>query len=294
MRFVGAETDEDSEYAVSRLRTAFEIAGYESVDFEMEPVGAAYHYESTLDHDELILIGDFGGGTSDFSLLVVGPGVRRRGRSARDFLGNSGVGIAGDAFDAKIVRNLVSPRLGAGSQARSLNKVLPAVPNWVYFKLERWHHLSFLRTMPVLNMLRTTLATAFEPDQIEALIHLIEDDLGYHLHAAVQRVKCKLSQASEAEFCFVDGRMEIRATVTRHEFESWVSEEVAAIEGCIDGLLESSGVAPSDVDAVFLTGGSSFVPAVRRLFDVRFGADRVRSGNEFTSVARGLALKAAD
>jgi hypothetical chaperone protein len=292
VRFVGAETDDDNDYALSRLRKAFEIAGYESVDFEMEPVAAAYHYESTLDHDELILIGDFGGGTSDFSLLQVGPGVRHRGRTPRDFLGNAGVGLAGDAFDARIVRNLVSPRLGAGSSARSLNKVLPAVPNWVYFKLERWHHLSFLRTMTVLNMLNSTRAVAFEPEKIEALIHLIEDDLGYHLHAAVQRVKCALSVAPEAEFCFLDGRMEIRASVTRRDFETWVSEEVAAIERCVDSLLETSGVEPGDVDAVFLTGGSSFVPVVRRIFDTRFGAGKVRSGNEFTSVARGLALQA--
>jgi hypothetical chaperone protein len=292
VRFVGAETEDDNHYALARLQKAFQIAGYESVDFEMEPVAAAYHYESTLDHDELILIGDFGGGTSDFSLIEVGPGVRHRGRTPQDILGNSGVGLAGDAFDAKIVRNLVSPRLGAGSSARSLNKVLPAVPNWVYFKLERWHHLSFLRTMAVLNMLNSTRAVAFEPEKIEALVHLIEDDLGYHLHAAVQRVKCALSEAPEAEFCFVDGRMEIRATVTRPEFETWVSEEVSIIERCVDSLFQTSGVGPRDVDAVFLTGGSSFVPAVRRIFDTRFGAGRVRSGNEFTSVARGLALKA--
>ena len=293
VRYVGSETDDDDEYAVSRLRSAFTIAGFESVDFEMEPVGAAYHYESTLDRDQLILIGDFGGGTSDFSLLRVGPGVRRRGRGPGDFLGNSGVGLAGDAFDARIVRNLVSPRLGAGSQARSLNKLLPAVPNWVYFKLERWHHLSFLRTMPVLNMLNSTRAVALEPEKIEALIHLIEDDLGYHLHAAVQRLKIALSGAPEAEFRFEDGRMEIRARVQRHDFEQWVAEEVAAIEECVDTLLASTGVAPADVDAVFLTGGSSFVPVVRRIFDSRFGPARVRSGNEFTSVARGLALKAA-
>jgi len=293
VRYVGAETEDDNEYALSRVRAAFQIAGYESVDFEMEPVAAAYHYESTLDHDELILIGDFGGGTSDFSLLKVGPGVRHRGRTPEDFLGNSGIGLAGDAFDAKIVRNLVSPRLGAGSSARSLNKVLPAVPNWVYFKLERWHHLSFLRTMNVLNMLHSTKATAFEPEKIEALIHLIEDDLGYHLHAAIQRVKFALSDRPEADFRFVDGRMEIHAAVTRREFETWVAEEVSAIEQCVDSLLHTSGVDPRDVDAVFLTGGSSFVPVVRRIFDVRFGTERVRSGNEFTSVARGLALKAA-
>jgi hypothetical chaperone protein len=294
VRFVGAENEEDNLHAIGRLRKAFQIAGYESVDFEMEPVAAAYYYESTLDHNELILIGDFGGGTSDFSLLQVGPEIRRRGRTPRDFLGNSGVGLAGDVFDARIVRNLVSPRLGAGSQARSHDKVLPAVPNWIYAKLERWHHLSFLRTRAVLNMLHSTRVQAFEPEKIEALIHLIEEDLGYHLHAAVQRAKCRLSQASDAEFRFVDGGLEIRAAVSRAEFEEWIAEDVGALERCIDSLLRSSGVHPTDVDAVFLTGGSSFVPAVRRLFDVRFGADRVRSGNEFTSVARGLALRAAE
>ncbi len=104
--------------------TRLTLAGYEQVEFEMEPVAAAYAYESTLDHDELIMIGDFGGGTSDFSLLHVGPGVRRRGRKAEDLLGNSGVGLAGDAFDARIVRKLVSPALGADSMARSGKKIL--------------------------------------------------------------------------------------------------------------------------------------------------------------------------
>jgi hypothetical chaperone protein len=129
VRFVGAENPEDNAFAEDRLRGAFMAAGYESVHFEIEPVAAAQHYESTLDHDELILIGDFGGGTSDFSLLRVGPGVRKRGRTPSDLLENSGVGVAGDAFDARIMRHLVSPALGRGSSAKSLNKVLPAIPN---------------------------------------------------------------------------------------------------------------------------------------------------------------------
>jgi len=147
VRFVGAETVEEDDFAVSRLRDAFAMAGFEHVDFEMEPVAAAYAYESTLDHDELILIGDFGGGTSDFSLLRVGPGVRKRGRTPQDLLGNSGVGLAGDAFDARLVRKLVSPALGSDSEARSLNKILPAVPAWIYANLERWHYRFCAPTM---------------------------------------------------------------------------------------------------------------------------------------------------
>ncbi|RZU41722.1 Hsp70 family protein [Edaphobacter modestus] len=294
VRFVGAETEDDDAYAVSRLRDAFTMAGFESVDFEMEPIAAAYSYESTLDHDELILIGDFGGGTSDFSLLNVGPGVRRRGRTSKDLLGNSGVGLAGDAFDARIVRKLVSPALGSDSYARSLNKTLPAVPAWIYANLERWHYLSFLRTRNVSEILKSARLRALEPEKIEALTALIEEDLGYQLHQAVQQVKFELSRSTSAEFRFRDGSMDLRIPVTRSEFEEWIAEDRSVIERCVDSLLESSGVGSHEVDRVFLTGGSSFVPAVRRIFASRFGEDRIQTGNEFTSVARGLALRAEE
>jgi hypothetical chaperone protein len=297
VRFVGSEKPEDSSFAEGRLRDAFHAAGYATIEFELEPVAAAQHYESTLDHDELILIGDFGGGTSDFSLVRVGPTLRARGRDASDLLGNSGIGIAGDAFDAKIVRNLVSPALGRGSSAvsgMSLDKILPAVPNWVYSKLEHWHHLSFLRTSSTMNMLNGTLATALEPHKIQALIHLIKEDLGYELHRSVQRVKCALSVEESAVFRFSDSVVEIETPVHRRDFEQWIAEELTQIESCVDGLIGASGVSRKDVDRVFLTGGSSFVPAVRRIFESRFGAARIRAGNEFTSVARGLAWTALD
>jgi hypothetical chaperone protein len=294
VRFVGAETDEDQEFAVGRLRAAFAMAGFEYVDFEMEPVAAAYTYESTLDHEELILIGDFGGGTSDFSLLRVGPEVRRRGRRPEDLLGNGGVGLAGDAFDARIIRKLVSPALGSDSEARSLNKLLPAVPAWIYANLERWHYLSFLRTNNVREILRSARIRALEPEKIEALIAIVDEDLGYQLHRAVQELKFALSRAPDAEFQFRGAGIDLRIPVTRAKFESWIEEELRAIEAAVDTLLQNSGVAPGEVDRVFLTGGSSFVPAVRRIFESRFGADRIRGGNEFTSVAHGLALRAVE
>jgi len=294
VRFVGAETPEEDDFAVSRLREAFASAGFERVDFEMEPVAAASAYEAALDHDELILIGDFGGGTSDFSLLRVGPGVRRRGRTPQDLLGNSGLGLAGDAFDARIVRKLVSPALGSNSEARSLNKVLPAVPAWIYANLERWHYLSFLRTNNVREILKSAHIRALEPEKIQALIALIEEDLGFQLHQAVQRVKFELSRSHEAEFRFRDGSMDLRIPVTRREFESWIEEDLERIESAVDGLLKTSGIGAREVDRVFLTGGSSFVPAVRSIFEKRFGSERIRGGNEFTSVACGLALRAAE
>ncbi len=294
VRFVGGDTDEDDDVAVVRLREAFQMAGFEQVEFELEPVAAAYAYESTLDHDELILIGDFGGGTSDFSLLRVGPEARKRSHGKRDMLGYSGVGLAGDAFDARIVRKLVSPALGSNSEARSLNKILPAVPAWIYANLERWHYLSFLRTNNVREILKSARVRALEPEKIEALIAIVEQDLGYQLHQAVQRVKFALSQHESAEFRFHDGGLDLRIPVTRREFEGWIADDLKAIEESVDSLLRSAGIHQRDVDRVFLTGGSSFVPAVRRIFAGRFGKDRIRGGHEFTSVAQGLALHARE
>lgn len=291
VQFAGADSDEDNRYAERRLREAFHAAGYESVEFELEPVAAARYYESTLDRDELILIGDFGGGTSDFSLLHVGPDIQRKGRSSADLLGNAGVGIAGDAFDAKIIRHLVAPALGAGSEMRSMNKVL-SVPGWVYAKLEHWHHLSFLKARDVMEMLKGVQAHAMEPKKIAALTHLIKEDLGYQLHRAVQKVKSDLSGKTVATFKFSDGYVNLEEELERTVFEDWIADELKQIETCVDSIFTSSGAQPKDVDAVFLTGGSSFVPAVKRIFETRFGAKKIRTGNEFTSVAQGLALVA--
>ena len=145
-----------------------------------------------------------------------------------------------------------------------------------------------------MNMLASVKAQALEPHKIEALIHLVNEDLGYHLHQSVQKTKAALSMETAAPFRLSDGFLNVEALAQRTCFEGWIAEEVAAIEGCVDSLLENCGVRRADVNMVFLTGGSSFVPAVRRVFERRFGADRIRSGNEFTSVAAGLALKAAE
>jgi hypothetical chaperone protein len=151
-----------------------------------------------------------------------------------------------------------------------------------------------LRGRDVLNMLKGVHAQSLEPEKIGALIHFIKEDLGFQLHRAVQKVKCDLSNDQAATFQFSDGFVDLKAVVERASFEEWISEEVEQIARCVDSLLISSGIVPQDVDRIFLTGGSSFVPVVRKIFETRFGEKRIRGGNEFTSVARGLALKAMD
>ena len=179
-------------FAADRLLTAMRLAGFDEIVFEYEPVAAAYAYETRLDRDERILIGDFGGGTSDFTIIAVGPGVRERGRRASDIIGTDGVPIAGDAFDKRIIRHLVAPRLGLGGEYLSPpDKFLP-VPSWPYERLERWHYLSFLKSARTLEMLERIRRTASTPERIEAFLLLIRHELGYQLHEAVQRTKFAL------------------------------------------------------------------------------------------------------
>jgi hypothetical chaperone protein len=289
VRFVGGETEADDEFAVERLRSAFLRAGFDSVDFEYEPLGAAYSFQAQHGRQgaETILIGDFGGGTSDFSVLRLGAGGERK------VLGTAGLPFAGDAFDARIVRKLVSPALGSESLQRG-PKQIPAVPAWIYANLERWHYLSFLRTRSVLDLLTTARKRALEPEKLDSLLAIVDEDLGYQLHQAVQRTKLALSQSEAAEFVFAGpdaGSVELRTPVTRAEFEQWITPELTQIAAAVDSLLSATSLLPLDVDQVFLTGGTSFVPAVRAIFEARFPG-RVVTGNEFTSVAQGLALAA--
>jgi hypothetical chaperone protein len=289
VRYSNADTEEDNHFALERLRRALEKSGIGPVIFEYEPVAAAYFYESTLDHDELLLIGDFGGGTSDFSLLRVGPGIRQG--NTRRILGTEGIALAGDAFDARIVRNLISLKLGRTSEYRSLDKVLP-MPEWVYADLERWHYLSFLKSNDTIQLLRSIQAHSFEPEKINALLHIVQNDLGFYLHRSVQQLKEELSSGPVGTFIFEDHVLQMRGRVKRPTFESWIEEDLQKIRSAVERLLAQTNIGPGEIDRVFLTGGSSLVPAVRRIFQERFGEEKISSGSEFTSVAKGLALRA--
>lgn len=289
VRFAGEPEDQD--YALARLAHALRAGGFEEVVFEYEPVAAAYHYETGLDHDELVLVADFGGGTSDFCLIRVGPGARRAG--TREIPGTEGVALAGDAFDARVVRRLVAPELGKGTEYVSHGKLMP-VPPWLYTHLERWHHLSFLKSRETLKLLGDIQDGATAPGKIAGLVHLVDADLGFQLSRAVQATKVGLSADTQARFTFVDDPIAIDRRVTRPDFEGWIADEVAAISAAVDRLLAATGVTPREVDKVFMTGGSSLVPVVRNLFATRFGPDRLMGGGELTSVASGLALRARD
>lgn len=282
VHFVGAENDADNSFALSRLYQAVIEAGFKDVTFEYEPVAAARQYARRLKNKEIVLIGDFGGGTSDFSLLEVGP-------QHAEVIGNDGVGIAGDTFDSRIIEHLVAPYLGYGSQYRSINKVLE-VPAWIFKRLGTWRDVSFMKDPKTLRLLHEISVQALEKIKIDSLITLIEEDLAFQLYTAVERTKMVLSSNENAPFSCTIGEQHISTTVSRSEFTSWIKPDLDKMSECIDRLLSNTGLASGKVTSVFLTGGSAFVPAVRDLFRSRFGQNALKGGEELTSVAQGLTM----
>lgn len=287
--FAGERPDE--ELALGRLRASYAKAGMAQVDFAYEPLGAAYWYARDLKRAQTMLVADFGGGTSDFSVMRFEPGAQ--GRLDAIPLSHAGVGVAGDTFDYRIIEHAVSPRLGKGSQYRSFEKLLP-IPAHYHAAFAQWHRLSLMKSRETLAELHALIRDAVEPRKLEDLLTVIEYDLGYELYRAVSAAKIALSGADATVLRFKQLSLAIETPISRHDFESWIAEDVGAIETALDRALAEAGLGSGAIEAVFMTGGTSHVPAVRALFDRRFGAGRIHVGDAFRSVASGLALLALD
>lgn len=282
--FAGGNPDET--LALSRYQTAFQRLGFTDIRYAHEPVGAAFYFARQLKANATVLVADFGGGTSDFSIIRfehTPDGLRSTP------LARSGVGVAGDAFDYRIIDQLVSPELGKGGLYSSVGKQLP-IPQRYYSAFARWDQLALLRASRDMRDIRALARTALEPEKIERLIEVLDDNHGHDLYRAVSALKMALSADDQATFLFQAGGVHIEKPVARADFERWIAPELAAIEGAVDQAMARSGLAPDAIDRVFLTGGTSFVPAVRALFQNRFGAERIETGGEFESIAAGLAL----
>jgi hypothetical chaperone protein len=275
----------DEALARARYDAMFAALGAEIV-YVYEPLGAAFSHAATLTDAATILVADFGGGTSDFSVVrLEAPGSDRRARP----LGHAGIGIAGDQFDRRILDRLVLPLLGKGGTYRSFDKVLE-IPAGHFTDFTDWSRLALMRNRKTLAELDKLRRAATDPDAIDRMIAVIEGEQGYPLYDAVGQVKRALSQGDEATFAFEGGGIAIEAQVTRDQFEAWIADDLARIMATVDRALEVAGLDADGIDRVFLTGGTSLTPAIRRAFADRFGQDRLASGNELTSVAHGLAL----
>jgi len=225
----------DAKLALERYRAALAPFGFARIRQVYEPVAAAFFYAQTLEQSATVLVADFGGGTTDFSVIHFEV---RRGPLHAEALGHSGVGIAGDRFDYRLIDHVVLPQLGKGTTYRSMGKSLE-MPRSCFAGFAQWHELSVMKTSRDFRDFKEVARFSEVPELVERFVRLVESDQGYTLYKSVSDTK--------------------------------------------------ASIAATDIDRVFLTGGTSFVPAVRRIFERRFGSNIVEAGNEFVSIANGLA-----
>jgi hypothetical chaperone protein len=288
VKFAGAAPDEV--LARTRYEAALRAVGFEEIHHVYEPVAAAYFFAQRLATDATILVADFGGGTSDFSIVRFKHGPAGLGYEP---LAHAGVGIAGDAFDYRIIDQVVSRAFGKGTEYLSWGKVLP-VPSGYFRKFSRWNELSIMRHSSDYRELQRLVRDSLDPDRIRAFLAFLDADAGYAMNRAVSEAKAQLSAARTGTLSLHAAGVDIEREISRDEFEKWIAPELKEIGECVDRALLDSGCREADIDRVFLTGGSSFVPAVRRQFESRFGADKIETGDQLVSIAYGLALIARE
>ncbi|MFN7146762.1 MAG: Hsp70 family protein [Myxococcota bacterium] len=285
------DTPDRDKLAQDRLHIAARRAGFVDIGFQVEPVAAARAFERSLDRDVLCLVGDLGGGTSDFTVIRLGPGRMGADRQG-DVLGVSGVDIAGNDFDARIVYKKVAPHLGLFAKYKVEERWVE-VPTTLHHAVTRWHSLCHAKTEKNLRLLERMLRTGDDKPGLGRLKEMVEDDHGFHLFRAVEGTKVALSEGNETVLSFHSGSIALDAPMTRPELDAAIARDIQGLEQCLDGLLADLALTHADIDVVFLTGGTSKTLRVQRMFEERFPG-RVTSRDVFTSIGYGLGIEAAE
>jgi hypothetical chaperone protein len=288
VRFVDDDAAADR-LAQATLEEVAREAGFRDVLFQYEPIAAAFDYESRIAREELVLIADIGGGTSDFSLVRLGPERAKKYDRRDDILASAGVHIGGTDFDKYLSLAAAMPLLGLGSR---LNNGLE-VPSAYYFNLATWHTINFAYSRKVWCELQDLAREACEREKLALLLKLIEQRDGHWLAMQVEEGKIALSSQDAAMLSLDRLGPDLQLPLQRPSFDSAISHLVEGIERTVRGMLAQAGLAADAVDTVFFTGGSSGVPLLRRRIAALLASARRVEGDLFGSIGTGLALDAA-
>ena len=288
VHFIDDDSDADL-LAEDTLEDIAYEAGYKEVAFQFEPIAAAFDYESQITREELVLVVDIGGGTSDFTLVRLSPERAKKLDRRTDILATGGVHIGGTDFDKYLSLSSVMPLLGLGSRLK--NNI--EVPSSYYFNLATWHTINFAYAQKAESQLQDIVRDALERDKLDRLHNLIKDRCGHWLALRVEEGKIALSDADETQLEL--DRLAPAGTLTlqRDAFNNAVSHLVTSIERTVTDLLGDAGIAAGDVDTIFFTGGSSGVPLLRERIAALLPEARRVEGDLFGSIGVGLALDAA-
>ena len=263
--------------------------GFRDLSFVYEPIAAAYHYEETARTEETVLIADIGGGTSDFTVIRVGPQRSLRTDRAADILANAGARIGGTDFDALFNLAIVMPHLGLGTEL--IAKRLP-MPRGPYAELATWSTINFAYTPRNERLLVELVAGAREPKKVARLLKVVRERLGHRIALTVEDAKIALSETERTvmPLDFIEAALE--AVATRAAFDQAIADKTARLHKVAAQCIADAGLTPADINTIFFTGGSGRVPAVRTAILRAAPGARATEGSDFLSVALGLTREA--
>jgi hypothetical chaperone protein len=290
--FVDGDPVRDAQ-AQSALAAAARGVGFTEVSFQFEPIAAALDYELHLAEEQLVLVADIGGGTSDFSLVRVGPSRRVRLDRREDILANHGVHVAGTDFDRQVELAAILPACGY----RGLGPARPGgapreVPSRVYFDLATWHLVNTVYTAPRVHELRRMRDFYGDPRQHARLMTVVEEHLGHALLGQAEAAKIAVAEGGATRIDL--GRLErgLAAGIDAAQAVQALDAELERIVQAAHETLRAAGVTAGDVDVLYLTGGSTgFAPLVQRIAAAVPQA-RAIQGDRHASVAQGLGVHA--
>ena len=289
VRFVDDDDAADAK-AQDTLAAIAQRIGFRDVTFVYEPIAAAYHYEVTAGGEEVVLIADIGGGTSDFTVIRIGPDRRNRPDRAKDILANAGAHIGGTDFDSLFSLSAVMPMLGLGTHLVDKNLTMPMS---AYIALSTWATINLSYTPRNERQVVELLAGAKEPAKVARLVKVIQHRLGHRVAMAVEQGKVALSgrDAVDIDLGFIEDTL--LASATRAKFEDVIGMNTNRLGLTASACIASAGLRPSDIQTIFFTGGSSLIPAVRAAIAGAAPDAVIATGSDFLSVASGLTLEAA-
>jgi len=276
--------------AQDQLAAIARSCGFKHVEFQYEPIAAALDYESRVRREELALIADLGGGTADISIVRVSPARHLQADRQADVLANAGVHIGGTDYDKRLSLRQVMPHLGYKSPLREHpNRELPAAP---YFDLATWHRIALLNGNGPASFLKDMQHMAAQPALVHRLLRVVRERSGHLLAGDVEQAKIALSDNARATLAlpYVDDGLAIE--FSRPDFEAATADETEQIAASIRDCLCQAGVAATAINTLFLTGGTSAIPAVRAACQATVPQARLAEGDRFGSVGLGLTIHA--
>lgn len=277
--------------AETRLREACILAGFKNIEFCPEPLAAGLSVRGEDSQSgKVVAICDFGGGTSDFSVL------RFQTSELYEVLAIGGVSLAGDAYDGLIMKNSISPLLGA-----DISYKLPSgsntlhLPKHIINKLCSAPDINFIGQTEAFELLQSIGNWALDADKkakLENLVYIIEEKLGFKLFESIESTKVQLSSVTKAPFDFQHYDLQLCGSVEAKEFEAYSSDMSDKIISTLKETVKSSGLSFDDIDTVYCTGGTAHIPALRSSLKDLFGPEKIKKSHEFHSVISGLAQRA--